>query len=95
MHDAPRIGTVSQPEGMPQLMNSFFGGSFEEKDSVFGQTVETLAQAGQRDDGKVTFEFGLAKDKVELGNIEVNITDGQDSLTPSRAECLAQPAQDG
>lgn len=78
MHHTIGIRTVIQAKGVSEFMDGFLFHAFEEKSLIIRQAVEALAEAGQRDDGKMTAQFCFSEDEIEPMDIEVNISNTQD-----------------
>ncbi len=79
LHDAIRIGAMSEAECMAQFVDGlFFQATYERRAANCGIAVGIAAQTITGDNGTRAFELGLAKYKGEDGVEEVDMGHAQD-----------------
>ena len=83
---------MRQTKSVAEFMGSFFFGPREKQCFVFGQTIKLLLQTMDRHQRHGAADLGLAKDKGEDRNEEINCGDAQD-LFPGTAAELFQPGE--
>ena len=79
LHDAIRISTMSQAEGMTQFVNGLlFQAAYKGRAADFRVAVWVAAQTITGNNGTLAFELGLPKYKGEDGVEKINMGHPQD-----------------